>query len=71
MAAHTPMAFARCPGSVKMLVISASVVGKITAAPTPIAARAAISASAECTCAATADVIAKTARPPASQPRRP
>ena len=47
MAAHTPIALARGTGSVKMFVISAKVVGKITAAPTPIAARAAISASAE------------------------
>jgi hypothetical protein len=43
MAAHSPIALARGTGSVKMLVISPSVVGKITAAPTPMAARAAIS----------------------------
>ena len=42
-----------------MLVIRDSVVGKITAAPTPIAARAAIRPSAVFTCAATAEVIAK------------
>src|SRR6185312_10100260 len=63
MAAHRPIALALVTGSVKMFVISPSVVGKITAAPIPIAARAAISASAELTCAATADVIANTASP--------
>jgi hypothetical protein len=71
IAAHSPIAFARFTGSVKMLVINDRVVGKMTAAPTPMAARAAISASAELTCAATADVIAKRARPALSQPRRP
>ncbi len=71
IAAHSPMAFARATGSVKMFVISASVVGKITAAPTPIAARAAIRPSAVLTCAATAEVTAKTASPELSQPRRP
>ena len=40
IAAHSPIAFARFTGSVKMLVISDRVVGKITAAPMPIAARA-------------------------------
>ena len=58
MAAHSPMALARFTGSVKMLVISPRVVGKMTAAPTPIAARAAIRPSAVFTWAATADVIA-------------
>ena len=71
IAAHSPIAFARATGSVKMFVINASVVGKITAAPTPIAARAAIRPSAVVTCAATAEVIAKTASPELSQPRRP
>jgi hypothetical protein len=71
IAAHSPIAFARFTGSGKMLVINDSVVGKMTAAPTPIAARAAISASAEFTCAATAEVTAKSARPALSQPRRP
>ena len=71
IAAHSPIAFARFTGSAKMLVISDRVVGKITAAPTPIAARAQMSASAESTCDATADVIAKTASPALSQPRRP
>ena len=42
MAAQSPIALARRTGSVKMLVISPRVVGKITAAPTPMAARAAI-----------------------------
>src|SRR5947208_16877261 len=56
IAAHSPIAFALFTGSVNMLVINDSVVGKITAAPTPIAARAAISTSAEFTCAATAEV---------------
>ena len=54
-----------------MLVINAKVVGKITAAPMPIAARAAIRAPAESTCAATAEVIANTSNPELSQPRRP
>src|SRR6185503_20738674 len=71
IAAHSPIALARFTGSVKMLVIKDSVVGKITAAPTPIAARAAIRPSAVFTCAAKADVIAKRARPALSQPRRP
>jgi hypothetical protein len=65
------MAFARGTGSVKMLVIKPSVVGKITAAPTPMAARAAISASAEFACAATADVSANSASPELSQARLP
>ncbi len=65
------MAFARETASVKMFVISASVVGKITAAPIPIAARAAIRPSAVFTCAATAEVMAKTASPELSQPRLP
>ena len=68
IAAHSPIAFARFAASVKMFVISPSVVGKITAAPMPIAARAPISAPAESTCAATADVSAKTASPALSQP---
>src|SRR6476620_305673 len=59
IAAHNPIAFARFTGSMKMLVINDNVVGKMTAAATPIAARAAIRASAEFTCAATAEVIAK------------
>ena len=71
IAAHRPMAFARFTGSAKMFVINDRVVGKITAAPTPIAARAQINALAESTCDATADVIAKTASPALSQPRRP
>ncbi len=71
MAAHRPIALARGTGSVKMLVISPRVVGKITAAPTPMAARAAISVSAEFTCAATAEVRANSASPEMSQPRRP
>ena len=71
MAAHSPIALARAAGSVKMLVIRPSVVGKITAAPTPMAARAAISASAEFTCAATAEVAANRARPRLSEPRLP
>src|ERR1700752_5303938 len=71
IADHSPIALARFTGSVKMLVINDSVVGKITAAPTPIAARAAIRPSAVFTCAATADMIAKRARPALSQPRRP
>ena len=71
IAAHSPIALARFTGSVKMLVINDRVVGKMTAAPTPIAARAAISASAVFTWDATADVIAKSASPALSQPRRP
>ena len=71
MAAHRPIALARGTGSVKMFVISASVAGKITAAPTPIAARAQIRASAESTCAATAEVIANSASPELRKPRRP
>ena len=71
IAAQTPIALARGTGSVKMFVIRPRVVGKITAAPTPIAARAAIKASAEFACAATTEVIANAASPPLSQPRRP
>ena len=43
--AHVPMAFARSDGSVKTLVRMARVAGKMSAAPTPMAARAAISCS--------------------------
>ena len=71
MAAHSPIALARCAGWVKMLVISASVAGKITAAPTPIAARAQIRPSAVFTCAATVDVTANSTSPPLRKPRRP
>ena len=71
MAAHNPIALARGIGSVKMLVISPSVVGKITAAPTPMAARPAMSASAEFTCAAMPDVMANSASPRLSEPRLP
>ena len=71
MAAHRPIALARGTGSVKMFVISARVAGKITAAPTPIAARPQISASAVSTCAATAEVIANSASPALRKPRRP
>ena len=71
MAAHSPIALARATGWVNMLVISPNVVGKITAAPTPMAARAAIRASAEFTCAAMAEVIANRARPALSQPLLP
>src|SRR5271166_4680321 len=71
MAAQRPIALARRTGSVKMLVINPNVVGKITAAPTPIAARAPIRAPAECTCAATADVTAKAINPALSQPLLP
>src|SRR5271156_1974964 len=70
MAAQRPIALARRIGSVKMLVINPKVVGKITAAPTPIAARAAIRSPAESTCAATAEVIANTSNPELSQPRQ-
>ena len=63
IAAHSPIAFARFTGSVKMLVINDRVVGKMTAAPTPIAARAAIRPSAVFTWAATADVIANSGEP--------
>ncbi len=68
MAAHNPIALARRAGSVKMLVISPSVVGKMTAASTPIAARVAMSWSAEFTCSATPEGIANSARPAMSQP---
>ena len=43
VAAHTAMAIARWPASVNTFTSSASVAGKIRAAPTPIAARQAIS----------------------------
>ncbi|GJN99873.1 hypothetical protein NJB1907f44_12360 [Mycobacterium marinum] len=71
MAVHSPIALARGTGSVKMLVINPSVVGKMTAAPTPMAARAAINVSAEFTCAAMAEVSANKMRPALSQPRLP
>ena len=69
MAAHRPIAFARFTGSAKMLVISDSVVGKMTAAPTPIAARAAMSASAEFTCAATGGRSGEQRKPGAERSR--
>src|ERR1700733_14016560 len=71
IAAQTPIALARRTGSVKMFVIRPRVVGKITAAPPPTGAGAAIKESAEFPCAATIDVIANAASPPLSQPRRP
>ena len=71
IAAQRPIALARSTGSMKMLVISPRVVGKITAAPTPMAARAAMSPSAEFTCAATPEVIANRASPRLRQPRLP
>ena len=57
--AQTPMALARSLGSVKTLVRMASVAGKMRAAPTPMAARAAISASARSASAASAEVSAE------------
>lgn len=54
-----------------MAEINARVVGKITAAPTPIAARAAINPCTESACAATALVTANKTRPAMSQPRLP
>ena len=71
IAAHTPIALARSFGSVKTLVSSANVVGKMSAAPTPIAARAPISSAADPAWDATADAAANAAKPRASAPRRP
>jgi len=65
------MARARSAGSGKMLLISASVAGKISAAPTPINARAPISCPEVDTNAASAEVAAKAVSPSARVPRRP
>ena len=66
-ALQMPIALARSPGSVNTLVRIASVAGKISAAPMPISARPTISASADPTDPANADVAPnRRARPSAS-----
>ena len=71
MAAHSPIALARVTGSVKILVIRPRVVGKITAAPTPIAPHAAIRVSAEVIWEAMPEVMANKVRPAMRKPRLP
>ena len=71
MAPHMPMARARSPRSVYRLEMIDRVVGKITAAPTPITARTAISAPAVSTSPPTAVAHPKTANPVSRAPLRP
>ena len=68
---HAPIAAARSFGSTKTLVRIASVAGKISAAPMPISARAAMSASALSTSPARTEVAAKASSPTTSARRRP
>ncbi len=70
-ALQIPIALARSPGSVKVLVRIASVAGKISAAPTPISARPAMSISALPASPANADVAPNTTRPTMSARLRP
>src|SRR4051812_45282969 len=71
IAAHRAIAVARRSGSVKILVINDSVAGTITAAPIPMAARAAMSAPEVLTWHAITDIMANIARPAQRKPRRP
>ena len=70
-APHRPIAAARSRRSTKVLEMIDSVVGKISAAKTPIATRAAINALLLSTSAAAALLAAKPARPTMSAGRRP
>lgn len=71
VAAHTPIALRRSPGSRNMSVMIDRVDGIIIAAPTPIPARAAMSIPVEPEYAAHADVPPNTARPVTNTRRRP
>jgi hypothetical protein len=71
MAPHTPMARARSPRSVYRLEMIDRVDGKISAAPTPITARTAISAPAVSTNPPTAVAHPNTANPVSRAPLRP
>ena len=70
-AAQMPMALARSVGSTNTLVRIARVAGKTMAAPTPIAALAAMSSPAVVQKAATVEVAANSTRPDCSIPFRP
>ena len=71
VAAQTEMAIARCLASVNTLTSSASVAGKISAAPMPMAARQAISCPGVVASAAMIDVAPNAAMPIISVPLRP
>ena len=71
VAAQMPIAVARSRASVKTLISSDSVAGMMNAAPAPITARAAISASTLPAYAAAAEAAPKTASPTSSVRRRP
>ena len=71
VAAQIEMAMARCAASVNTLTSSASVAGKISAAPTPIAARQAMSWPGVDDRAARIDVAPNTAMPTIKVPLRP
>jgi hypothetical protein len=71
VAAHTEMAMARCLGAVNTFTNSASVAGKMSAPPTPIAARQAMSAPAESAVDASTEVSANSASPICRMPLRP
>ncbi|CAB4323707.1 unannotated protein [freshwater metagenome] len=68
---QAPMALARSVGSVNTLVRMASVAGKTSAAPIPIAARAAMSCPEVWAKAPSVLMAAKTTRPICSAPLRP
>ena len=71
VAAQTAIATVRCFGSVNTLTRMARVAGTISAPPTPIAARQAISSLGPLANAAIADVPAKTTMPIWRRPLRP
>ncbi len=71
MAPQIPMARARRRRSGKVCAMIESVVGKMTAAPTPITARAATSEPTSETIAPTAAATPKIESPTTSAPRRP
>jgi hypothetical protein len=71
MAPHNPMARARSPRSVYRLEMIDKVAGKITAAPTPITARTAISAPGLSTSPPTVVAHPNTASPVSRAPLRP
>ena len=71
IAPHSPMARARSPRSVNRLEMIDRVAGKISAAPTPITARTAISAPGLSTSPPTAVAHPNTASPTSRAPLRP
>ena len=71
VAPHSPMAMARSPRSVKTLTSSESVEGNMSAAPSPMTAREAMSSPVVAEIAPARLAGAKTARPMSSVPLRP